>query len=202
MPRVNTVEKSRKEQSCGSCGETIPVGAGYRWIKPRYGGKRTRCLKPACRFRSSDLVSSDKLQRVYGAQETIEDFIASWDGLDLDDVKNALDEAATEIDDVASEYRESADNIRSSFSESTTADDCEEKADGLESWAQELRDAVDSIDDRPFPADEEEDEEDDSASEDEREEAKKAAEAKAEKLQEWIDEVKSAVHDALGNCPL
>lgn len=154
MPRVNTVAKARTDQGkCRACGDELPAGAAYRWIKPRYGSKVVRCLKAECRFRSSDLTSSDKLARVYSAQETLEDAIAGWDGEDGEDVKQALTDAAEEIRDVASEYESSADSIESAFSSSSTADECREKAEALESWADEIESAGDEIPDRPEPED-------------------------------------------------
>jgi hypothetical protein len=157
MPRINSVKKARKAQGkCGRCGKDIAVGDGYIWIKPRYGGKRVRCSDPKCRFRSSDLTGSDKLSRVYSAQEEMEDFIADWDGDegDVSALKDALEQAASDIREVGEEYQESADNIRDSFSESSTADECEEKAQELEGWADEIESAMDELAD--FEPDEDE----------------------------------------------
>jgi hypothetical protein len=139
MARVNYVKKARKAQGrCNKCGTEIKKGDAYKFIKPRYGAKKKACDK--CRFRQSDTVSSDKLSRVYAAQENAEDAIGEWDGSEgsADDVKGALEEAASEIREVSEEYQASADSIRDTFTESETADECEEKANNLESWADEM----------------------------------------------------------------
>jgi hypothetical protein len=134
--RVHTVKKARKAQGhCGKCGKEIGVGDGYRWIKFRRGPRRIRCLDSKCGFRSSDMTQSDKLSRVYGAQEAAEDAIGEWESDETSDLKSALEDAASEIREVGEEYRESAENIREHFAESSTADECEEKADELEGWA-------------------------------------------------------------------
>lgn len=143
MPRVTTVKKARKAQgSCGRCGDALPKGSAYRWWKFRYGGKRKRCMKPSCAPRGSDLTSSDKLSRVYAAQENLEDAIAEWDRESVHDLQAAAEAAAEEIREVAQEYQDSADSIRESFSESPTADECEERAQELEDWADEIESAA------------------------------------------------------------
>jgi DNA repair ATPase RecN len=141
MARVNHVNKAATDQgTCSKCGVEIKKGDAYVWTKNRYGPKRKRCTATACRFRSSDLTSSEKLSQVYEAQETAEDAVAEWTGDedDASDVTQALQDAAEQIREVAQEYQQSADAIRDNFAESTTADECEEKANDLESWADEL----------------------------------------------------------------
>jgi len=156
MPRIHNVKKSRVDQgSCGRCRDELPKGTPYRWIKFRYGGKQKRCMKSSCAFRQSDLTQSDKLSRVYGAGETIEDAMMSVDVLDgepqesVDNARllvEAVDEALGEIEEVADEYNESADNIEYEFDYSPTAELCRENAENLESWHSDLDQAKDELD--------------------------------------------------------
>jgi len=140
MPRVNQVKRSQKDQgACGRCGKALPKGSPYVWIKFRHGGRRIRCTDSACRFRPSDLTQS-KMSGVYAAQENAEDSIG--DLCSVEGIKGLAEETADSIVEVAEEYQESADSIHDSFSESTTADECEEKAEGLNDWAETIRDSV------------------------------------------------------------
>lgn len=149
MARVNTVEKSLKSPGdCGKCGTTIAKGAGYRWTKPRYGGKRIRCLGSNCRFRSSDLTSSDKLSRAYQAGENIEDAIEAFrESREVEDLKSALTEAAEQLREVGQEYRDSADSMESGMNGNRMpmCDELEEKADSLEEKADEIESAESSL---------------------------------------------------------
>ena len=134
MTRVIAVKNARKDQGCcGRCGSPITKGMSYRWWKFRYGGKHIRCTGTACAPRSSDLTSSDKLSTLYSHQENAQDSIA--EAKDHISILGALEDLVVGINEVAEEYRDSAENIREHFSESATADECEEKADELEGWA-------------------------------------------------------------------
>lgn len=118
--RTHFVKKARKAQGkCLQCGKKIEVGASYRWAKGRYGPKMVKCSDHS--FKASELTNSDKLSRVYAAQESATDRISAWDGDDLESLRGILEETANEINKVADEYQESADNIREHFSESSTA---------------------------------------------------------------------------------
>lgn len=146
--RITTVAKAQKDQgSCGVCHEPIHKGDSYRWIKPRYGGKRVR--HATCQnFRPSDMTSSDKLSRLYAAQENVEDFLSAGEFDSLDDVKGVLEEAGSEAREVGDEYRESAQNIEDGFGTRTAmCDEIEEKADSCDSWADTLEGALDYVDD-------------------------------------------------------
>jgi DNA repair exonuclease SbcCD ATPase subunit len=194
MPRINSVKKARKEGNrCGRCGDAIEKGMPYRWIKFRYGGRHVRCEKISCGFRSSELTSSDKLSRVYGAQEQVEDLCSGWDKESLEDLKSELEEPIQEIRDVGQEYQESADNIREHFSESEKADECEEKAQELEQWADELETAKDGVDDWP------EDDEDEDDEESESKEEKKNADGQTR--DEWAAAVVEEIEGA-NSCPI
>lgn len=171
--RVNTVDKARKSPgACGRCHDEIPVGAAYRWAKPRYGSKAVRCAKPDCRFRGSELTGSDKISRVRAAGESVEDACDRWDGSDVSAIKSALDDAASEVRDVAQEYTDAAEAMGGAGSEN------EERAAECESFADELESAEQSIDEYDGDEDEEE--------------------ARAT----WVEETKSTATDAAASCPL
>ena len=163
--RVTHVKHSKKPLVCSKCGAKIKpsrnekkrvtnkrtgktkwqivrvLGDSYAWIKFRHSPKRVRCSKSECRFRNSDLTQSDKLSRLYAAVEQADDAAAGWDGESgtTDDLQQVLQDLADEVREVAQEYTDSADNIEQAFTGgSTTADECREKAESLESYAGEL----------------------------------------------------------------
>lgn len=145
MPRVNTATKSTRGKAikCGRCGQPIEPGQRYLYWQFRYGGKRTR--HEACgRPRPSELTSSDKLSRLYAAQEGVEDFLAGeW--AELADLAEALEAAASEARDVAAEYELAADAVDEHFPGSYQVDEIRDKASEAEQWADELEGAASEI---------------------------------------------------------
>lgn len=224
MPRVTVVKKAQKAQgTCGKCGKAIEAGDGYRWIKFRHGGRVVRCLDSKCSFRDSDLTQS-KMSGAYSAREDAEDQVGEWDGSDLSDLTSIAEDCAQSIRDVAEEYQSSADSIRDTFSESATADECEEKANGLEEWADEIESAAQDVEE--FEPEEQEPEcpncgstmiknqagawdcNDDNGSgcahkdfEPEETPEDEQVDSDGQTRSEWAENARSAVLDALGNCP-
>lgn len=180
--RINSVQKANKPQGkCGRCGKVIGKGDSYRWIKGRYGPRKVRCSN--CRFRPSEMTSSDKLSRLYSAKECVEEAIGN-DFDSTDDIASELQDAANEAREVAEEYRESADNIESCFGSRTSqCDEIEEKADQCESWA----DALEGIDLPEY--------------DESQEEGLNEAE-KEERKQEWREEVRALVQGELDSLEL
>lgn len=202
--KITHVKHSQTDLKCSKCGAEIRasrdkvqsktnartgkqsevnvrvLGDPYRWIKFNRSPRTVRCMNAGCTFRRGDLTTSDKLRRVYDAQDTAYDTIKSWDGASdsaCEDLKSALEELASEIRDVASEYEESADNIESSFTGgSATADDCREKSEGLNAWADELE----SPDLEEFDGDESDE----------------------DALKQWIEDQSSKANEAVNECPL
>jgi hypothetical protein len=205
MPRINTVKKARKAQgTCGKCGKAIKAGDAYKWIKPRYGAKKVRCED--CAFRSSDLTSSDKLSRVYEAQETAQDAVNDWDGEDAQELKSILETAAEEIREVAQEYQDSADAIMEHFpSGNQTSEECEERAQELEGWA----DTLDDFEPEEFEPEDEDDDPDaeengnglTEVSDPNKSEADEDEELACKK-EEWAEEQRGNAHVALDECPV
>lgn len=141
MPRVHHVKAARKANPVAEVGES------YYWWQFRNGGKRYSKTPP----RASQLTSSEKLSRAYEAAEQIEDIEVPEPETHAElqaaasDINAMLNVIADDVEELATEYRDSAENIRESFSESPTADECEEKADTLDAWADEIRSAADTI---------------------------------------------------------
>jgi len=202
--KVNTVKKAQKDQgTCPACGKEIKAGDAYKWAKGRFTSKKIRC--ESCAFRQSDLTSSDKLSQVYAAQEAAEDAMAEWDG-DGEEAKSIMETLAEAIREVAQEYQESADSIHENFSESSTADECEEKANDLEQWADDCEQAGEEGE---FDEDDIDFDEDNVAVEDCKDEAEKkdriekAREEKVEEARsEWRENLETAMNDAIGDCPV
>jgi hypothetical protein len=198
--RVNRVAKAQKAQgNCGACHQPVEVGEPYNWIKNRFGPKRVKHARCGS-FRASEMTTSDKLSRLYAAQESIEDFEFSGDEGDdnLDDARSVMEAAADEAEQVGEEYRESASNIEDGFGSRTyQCDELDEKADACDEWADTLRSALDSVDDEPdLSAIDEDDEE--AVVSDRIDSAEQAEQVR----QEWRDEVATAMVDAAGELSL
>lgn len=200
MPRVNRVKKARKDQGTCRCGHVIKAGESYQWAKPRYGAKMVRCAN--CSFSRSDLTSSDKLARIYDAQDSAADEIGSWSGDDGHDaLAEILRNAAQEANEVADEYEESAENIREHFESSSTADECEERAEEIRSWAEEMESAADELEEFDEDTAREEarsDLEDDDGKVNNTE-VDGAVETARE---EWASDARDKADEAIGNCPV
>lgn len=131
MPRVNFVKKAQKDDP----NYGIKKGDSYYWWKFRHGGVRKSKEPP----RQSQLTQSDKKSRAYEAMERVEDALLAFELVhDLDQLNSEIEQASSDLNDVAQEYREAAEAIRENFSESPTADECEEKADNIEAYASDL----------------------------------------------------------------
>jgi hypothetical protein len=149
MARVTTVPKCRKPQTCGKCGEVIPVGDGYRHATPGFRGRRkVRCMKPGCMFRQSDLTTSN-MSGAYAAIEGLEDEIPLVES--LDDMTAAMATAAEGLREVAEMYDEASqawgDNGHEEWDEKR--DTLNDAADELENfqWEPEDGDTVSDEDD-------------------------------------------------------
>lgn len=158
--RINLVKKAKKLWRCQSCGMPIKPGQPYRWAKGRYTLKKIRCMNFACRFRDSDLTSSDKLSRAYEAREMIEDL----SGMDmslyatfgeggeveidfdaaLEAAKEIIEQAKDQAREVGEEYQDGFDNMGEGLQESETGQQSQEKADSLEQYATDLEEMLES----------------------------------------------------------
>lgn len=142
MARVKTVAKAQKDQGpCRKCRKPIVKGQPYKWFANLIGRTSIRKVFCAdCRINRSDITTSDKLASAYSAQETLEEQIGN--AHDVLDLEAALNDAANSAREVADEYRESISNMPDSLQCGSVADDMEEKASALETWADELESAA------------------------------------------------------------
>jgi hypothetical protein len=128
MPRINNVHNSRKAHKCGRCHKVIPRGADYRYVTPRYGAKKIRCMEFACRFRPTDLSGAKTTQ----IEEAIEDAQAAIaDATCYEDIQGALAACGEVASEVAAEYQEAND----AWAGGQGRDDLQEKIDACESFA-------------------------------------------------------------------
>jgi len=134
MTRVHHVKKARKDNPA------VKKGEAYFWWKFAYAPKRYSKTRP----RASQLTLSEKMARYYEAQETIEDLDTQGE---IDTVIEALQGVGEEVQEIANEYQESADNIRDAFTESPTADECDEKVFACEETVACIEDAVSTLQD-------------------------------------------------------
>jgi chromosome segregation ATPase len=158
--KIHVVKAARKETVCSKCGKKIEIGKSYRWWQHAFRAP-TKWHIDHGHPRQSDLTTSDKMSRIYSAQETLEDLVSSSKSLDtsidegdeldvivkrvkdeiesnLEELNSQMEEAAGEMNDVAEEYREGAENIREHFGDTSQTDEMDSKADALEEWASEL----------------------------------------------------------------
>lgn len=151
MARVHTAKAAKDYPEYG-----IKKGDTYFWWQLYKQPKRMSKDRP----RPSQLTGSAKLSAAYAAQEAAEDAVVG--SASTEDLVEALRQAAEDARSVAEEYEESASSIRETFSESSTADECEEKAEALNDWADELEqacDEIESLDRKDFEEGDEGDEE-------------------------------------------
>ncbi len=220
--RTTHVKSARKHQgTCESCGQPIPQGSSYKWVKPRRKAKRKRHV--GCpSWRPSELTTSNQLSIVYGGQEVAEAEVAAWDGYDTSDLRSILETMAEAINEAAEAYRESASNIEDGFGHPTSmSEELVEKAEALESWASDLE-SWDCPNGDEFEADDaiaedifiqyciDIDVPDGSTKEqarenedwDDSEYARQIADAIEDARLEWVEETREAANDAVQENPL
>lgn len=148
MARQTHVKKAQKDQgTCTKCGEPIVAGQAYVWVKLRPGGPRSSlrlARHEGCpNWRQSELTFS-KMRGVYAAEEELTDAVEA--ATTPEDVTSAMEAWSEAVREVAEEYRESAENIRDGFGHDTyRSEELDEKADELESWADDGESALDGV---------------------------------------------------------
>jgi hypothetical protein len=75
---------------------------------------------------------------IWDAQEDAHKRISKWDNKDTDMLSSALEDLAGAAQAAAEGYRENAANVNAIAEGNPLADEWEEKADNLDSWADEL----------------------------------------------------------------
>lgn len=129
MPKVTHVKSARKDNPAVKKGESY-----YHWAFFR-GAKHYSRTPP----KQSQLTQT-KMSAVYSVQEEIEGF-SFGTCTTLDEFSNAkdvavdfLNEQMSELEEPRDGYEESAENIREAFTESPTADECEEKSEQIQEY--------------------------------------------------------------------
>lgn len=198
MARAHYVKRARKAVPAAG----IEVGDSYYWWKFRHGGKHYSRTAP----KQSQLTQSDKKSRAYAASEDLYEYSSAiTDSDDTSDIESRLEEIASEIRDIAQEYRDAKDAMPENLQYSPTAELCEENADALESWADEVEQAIQSCDDKPEEPEEPEPLDDDASDDDREDQEAEYQEAKAEyddALNRWHESVCEEVANVAGNCPI
>jgi hypothetical protein len=125
---------------------------------------------------------------VYAAQEHCDEQVSYCET--IEDLEALASELADQIREVAQEYQGSADNIESGFGHSTSvSEDLADKAEQLESWA----DDIEGVDFDEFEEEEDDEEEGDDDSEEEGDETAR---------EEWLDEQRDKLIEIMNECPL
>lgn len=149
VARVYTQVARKDQGSCNKCGTALPPGTRYHkyYIGFRSNYAYKRCTKPECFPRPSERESS-KMAGVYAAEEGFEDALAALDAgdpeADASSIEDALAAFAEGVREVAQEYRDAS----SEWEQNSGGENYEwtEKADGLESAADEIENFNPSVD--------------------------------------------------------
>lgn len=86
------------------------------------------------------MTTSDKLARLYAAQEEIEGAMS-----DRESIITALEDAISTAEEVGSEYESSLENMPEGLQQSATGEAIQEKIDACSAWATELETCKDEI---------------------------------------------------------
>lgn len=184
VQKIETVKKSRKDQGqCSRCRCALPVGSGYLYWMPgfRSNYKIVRCLKVSCFPKPSERETS-KVATILAAQENSAEVID--DACDVEEVETAVQEVGNSIREVADEYQEALDAWEHGNEQlQEKVDHYETQAEELENWSYEGDHEPGHCDNYEHPDHDESDEYCDCE----------------EKSLQWLDEIRDAARDAVGN---
>lgn len=142
--RVTHVSKSRKSPGkCHKCGCTIHKGESYRWFQFAFSPKTIRCAKPECMPTRSDLTRSEFYRSLFAIEDAFSKAMgAGKQAVDPTIVASAARDAAEELRNLASECEDKRSNMPEGLQDSDTgqlletrAQECNDKADEIESYA-------------------------------------------------------------------
>lgn len=144
MPRVNRVNKARKDQgTCGNCGVLISRGDEYVWWKFRWSGRYVRCGKSECYPRASDLTQSEYYATMAEHESTLNELAVN---ADIDsDTADDLRSLADEIEDYGQEQSERRNNMPYQLQDAEAGELLQTRAEACENLANELRNAADEV---------------------------------------------------------
>jgi hypothetical protein len=134
--------ESKKIRQCNGCPDQVMPGQRYYSWSFRYGGRYFRHVK--CGFPPRSMLTQSKIGDVYLAIENAEEELKAIReggvGIDAeDDVRSILESVAEEAERVAGEYRDAAENFGGGGENA-------ERADELESYANECQGFAPAID--------------------------------------------------------
>ena len=125
----------------------IKKGDTYYYWTPGFRGVKQMSLKPP---RQSQLTTS-KMSAAYAAGEALDDAIG--EASCIEDITSAMEQAIDDIRSVAEEYDEAANATTGNGNRVPNADEMEEKAQGLNDWADSLesdKDEIESLEPREY----------------------------------------------------
>lgn len=210
----NDISKPLPMPKCDHCDEEIKVGQPYKWIEPN--GQRIRNRHEDCPTWKVWEYSSSLSARIAQIQEEGMNGFPD-DATEESDISSFVEDLASQIRELAEEKRESASNIEDGFGHSTyQSDELNETADSLDEWAEgveqvtlpDVPEAEETTCDTCGGSGEGEAQYDEEKDPEPCPDCEgtgssfEAEEPSEEALQEWRDECRSAIEDALGNCPL
>ncbi len=144
--KVYTQTARKDHGPCGRCRETIKKGEKYYQWNPYHGAARKNCFRHYPK--ASELTSSDKLSRIYAAQETVQEAITGWESVEaVRNIASTITEQAEELRSVGEEYEESASNIEQYFPGGEKVDECRKKSEACSTAADEWDEASGQITD-------------------------------------------------------
>lgn len=122
MGKIQVIQKSRKENRCGSCRELIPVGSKYFKGVLRFQKPIIRCVK--CGLKHYEVTTSDYIRNV---GRIVEDWHLDYDVMDgvWEDIADALQE-------IRDECEEKLYNMPEQLQESDNGQTLQERIDSLE----------------------------------------------------------------------
>lgn len=190
VQKLETVKKARKDQGhCSKCHVEIKAGDGYRYWYPgfRSNYKIVRCMKTECFPKPSERETS-KAATLLAAQENFDEVIDSLDT--VEDITDAVHEVGTAVEEVRDEYQEALDQWENGNEQ------LQEKVDHYEEQAYEPVNWEWDGPDEPDLCLEHE-AEDGGTTFPER--IINSCPACQEKRDEWLEEIRSAAREVVGN---
>lgn len=128
MARVNVVQKSRKEQRCGGCGRTIPVGSKYFYVDFYSGRHAVRCAE--CGFKPYETTENPYLQELYQLKYDYNKRLEALDA-DTDDI-DILSELSSDLENLRDEVQERFDNIPEQLQDGEAGSLLQERIDSID----------------------------------------------------------------------
>ncbi len=154
MVRVHKVLKARKDNPA------VKKGEPYFWWKFMHAPKQYSAKFPS----RSRLTQSDKLARIYDAEDSIEAAEKAYNeayvergsyfSKDVGELVGALKQARDELAEVGEEYQENVSYMPDSLQESETAMYMEETADACESSASSMDEVISALEEIDSKAEE------------------------------------------------